>query len=122
MLSACTECIQKDACFTAFGSVEINSAKVGMYPLGVGSSVRLLNGLSNEKFPKTPRSLLQYIVAKLLKRKPSDWAGKTIGLEIKPRTPKDYGEVEEQLLAKENEIKAVRLQRYEELEPQVYSI
>ena len=31
-------------------------------------------------------------------------------------------QLEEQLLAKENEIKAVRLQRYEELEPQVYSI
>jgi hypothetical protein len=102
MLSACSECTQRDACFTAFGSVEINRTQVGMYPLGLGSSIRLLNGLSNEKLPKTPRSLLQYIVSKLLKRKPSDWTGKTIGLEIKPKTPKDYGEVEEQLLAKWN--------------------
>ena len=98
--SACTDCIQKDSCFSAFGSVEIDEVSVGLYPMSSGSSIRLLNGLSDEKIPKTPRTLLQYIVLKLLKRRGSEWSGKTIGLEIKPRAPRDLREVEEQLLAK----------------------
>ena len=73
---------------------------VGLYPLSEGTSLRLLNGLNDEQLPKTPRTLLQYILAKLLKNVATDWSGRSIGLEIKPRTPIDLGEEEDQLLAR----------------------
>ena len=100
--SACTMCNQREICFAAFGSVDVDNVAVGMYPLSPGTSLRLLNGLNDDRIPKTPRTLLQYIVAPLLRKTAFEWSGRSIGLEIRPKTPIDFSEEEDQLLARWN--------------------
>lgn len=97
--SACDSCDVKKTCFSAFGFVSVGEVEIGLYPMSPGSSLRLLNGLTEERLPKTPRTLLQHVLEPLLKTTPSEWRGRSIPLSIQPRVPVDMGVQEGRLLA-----------------------
>jgi hypothetical protein len=97
--SACDACALKESCFSAFGSVTVGQVEVGLYPMSPGSSLRLLNGLTEERLPKTPRTLLQHVLEPMLKATVREWQGRSIPLSIQPRVPHDMNAQEGRLLA-----------------------
>ena len=97
--SKCLNCSVRETCFNAFGSVDIDSIQVGLYPLGVGTSRRLLDGLSNPNWPRTPRNLILYVLKKILRSPPSEWVQNPIhGLPVDLESPVDLLAYERTLL------------------------
>lgn len=98
--SACEGCSLRDKCFAAFGSVELGSVTVGLYPLASGAAFRMLEGLDALDASRNPRSLLQRILLPLLEtvgaiRTPK---GASLGIELKPVAPTDLGSLKDRLL------------------------
>ncbi|MBL0427962.1 hypothetical protein [Ramlibacter alkalitolerans] len=86
--SACEECALKSKCFEAFGAVRFGEAEVGLYPLSPGAARRLLSGLTDTKL-LTPRTLLQFVVLRLLGGMAKESRSVNLGMSIEPRSPRD---------------------------------
>lgn len=95
--SACEECALKTKCFDAFGSVRFGETEVGLYPLAPGASNRLLSGLTDTKL-LTPRTLLQFVVLRLLGAMAKESRGVNLGMSIEPRSPRDLLVEQDRLL------------------------
>lgn len=97
--SACDGCPVKGSCFAAFSSVTVGNVEIGLYPMSSGSALRLLDGLVDERLPRTPRTLLQHVLAPMLRKTASQWRGRSIDLNVQPRMPHDMAEEEGRLLS-----------------------
>jgi hypothetical protein len=68
-ISRCTTCPHRLRCHEAFGKVELNGMKIGLYPFSENAPGRLLTQLQENPHTgvaQTPRGLLQFIVQPLL--------------------------------------------------------
>ncbi len=95
-LSACEECDLQDKCFAAFGMVEIEEQKIGLFPFRPGTAYRLLQGLRVEgSIRRNPRGLLQQILTPVIGTidRGIERAQANMGLPVEPMTPMDMSAV-----------------------------